>query len=69
MVDWVVLWLILDLCAMETGYEVRGKGPGATVKTGGSREKSEGNGRRDFGGGKGAAAMGIWQAWQERGRV
>ena len=36
---------------------------------GGSRETAEDHGRGDFGSGKGVAATGICQAWQERGRV
>ena len=36
---------------------------------GGSREIAEDHGRGDFSSGKGVAATGICQAWQERGRV
>ena len=42
---------------------------GAVVEIGGSVETAEGNGRRDFGIGKGAVAIRIQKAWQERGRV
>ena len=41
----------------------------AVVETGGSIETAEVHSRRYFGGGKGVAATGILQVWQERGRV
>ena len=60
---------IFDLCKRDTGYVGGGKAPGVVVETCGSKEITEGYGRRDFGGGKGATAMGTRKAWQERGRV
>ena len=43
----------------------RGKDPGAMVETGDIREAAEGHCRIYFGSGKGAAATGIRQSWQE----
>ena len=48
---------------------MRGEALGAVVETGGSGETAEGCGIRYFSGGKGAAAMVIRKAWQDRGRV
>ena len=42
---------------------------GAVVEIGGSGETAAGNGRRDFGIGKGAVAIRIRKTWQEQGRV
>ena len=42
---------------------------GTMVKEEDSGESAEGNGRSDFGSGKGVATTGIRQAWRERGRV
>ena len=39
------------------------------MEVGGSGEAAEGHGRSNFVSGKGAAATGIFQAWQERGRI
>ena len=47
----------------------RGEAPGAVVVKSGSGGIAEGHHRRDFGGGKGAAATGIRQVWQELGKV
>ena len=42
---------------------------GTMVKEEDSGESAEGNGRSDFGSGKGVATTGIRQVWRERGRV
>ena len=41
----------------------------SVVKVGVSGEAAEGQGRSDFGSGKGAEVTGIRQAWWERGRI
>ena len=51
---------------MRKGDKLRGRGEDlrAMVETDGSRETYEDHFKRYFGGGKEAAATGIWKAWR-----